>query len=30
MQLDYAYIAELGLSERLSLWRESCMASYSH
>jgi len=30
MQLDYAYIAELGLSERISLWQESCMASYSH
>ena len=30
MQLDYAYIAELGLSERLPVWRESCMASYSH
>ncbi len=27
MQLDYAYIAELGLSERLSLWQESCMGT---
>ncbi len=28
--VDYAYIAELGLSERLPVWRESCLASYSH
>ncbi|MFN3532374.1 MAG: HDOD domain-containing protein [Candidatus Brocadia sp.] len=25
--VDYAYIAELGLSERLSIWRESCLTS---
>ena len=25
MQLDYAYITELGLSKRLSFWQESCM-----